>query len=132
MSLNPLYIPLYQLQQYFVDKDTGAPLAGGKVYFYSDVNRTVAKNVYELQGNSANYTFSPLPNPVILSAVGTPVDVNGNDIVIYAYPFDANGNSELYYVVVQNYLGVPQFTRQAVPGVSGGGVPSESLGLIHP
>jgi hypothetical protein len=131
MSLNPQYIPLYQLQSYFVDKATGAPLAGGKVYFYSDVNRTVPKTVYELSSTTGTYTYVPLPNPIILSSVGTPVDNNGNDIVIYAYPYDAFGNSELYYVVVQDADGRPQFTREAVPGISGSGSPSGNSGLFN-
>src|SRR2546428_10063801 len=120
MALDPRYIPLYQLQSYFVDKTTGEPLSGGKVYFYSDVNRTVPKTVYELSSTTGTYTYVPLPNPVILSAWGTPVDNNGNDIVIYAFPFDSLGNSELYYVVVQDSLGRPQFTREAVPNSGSG------------
>lgn len=132
MALNPQYIPLYQLQQYFVDKATGAPLAGGRVYFYSDVNRTIPKTVYELSSTTGTYTYVPLPNPIVLSSVGTPVDNNGNDIVIYAYPFDPVTNeSELYYVVVQDALGRPQFVREAVPGISGSGTPSTESGLFN-
>jgi hypothetical protein len=132
MALNPQYIPLYQLQQYFVDKVTGTPLAGGLVYFYSDVNRTVPKTVYELSSTTGTYTYVPLPNPIVLSSVGTPVDNNGNDIVIYAFPFDpVTGDSELYYVVVQDSLGRPQFTREAVPGISGSGTPSTNAGLFN-
>ena len=132
MSLDPRYIPLYQLQQYFVDKITGAPLAGGLVYFYSDVNRTVPKTVYELSSTTGTYTYVPLPNPIVLSSVGTPVDNNGNDIVIYAYPYNViTGESELYYVVVQDSLGRPQFTREAVPGISGSGTPSGTSGLFN-
>jgi hypothetical protein len=132
MSLNPQYVPLYQLQQYFVDKVTGAPLAGGRVYFYSDINRTVPKTVYELSSTTGSYTYVPLPNPIVLSSVGTPVDNNGNDIVIYAYPYNViTGESELYYVVVQDSLGRPQFTREAVPGISGSGTPSGTSGLFN-
>lgn len=131
MSLNPQYIPLYQLQQYFVDKATGAPLSGGKVYFYSDVNRTIPKTVYELSSTTGTYTYVPLPNPIILSSVGTPVDVNGNDIVIYAFPFDAFGNPELYYVVVQDADGRPQFTREAVPNSGSGSTPGNDANLFN-
>lgn len=126
MSLNPQYIPLYNLQQYFVDKTTGGPLANGRVYFYSDENRSIPKTVYELSSTTGTYTYVPLPNPVLLSSVGTPVDVNGNDIVIYAFPFNViTGDVELYYVVVQDSLGHPQLTREAVPSESAGGIPTE-------
>jgi len=121
MSLNPQYVTAPNLQEYFVDKDSGLPLAGGKIFFYSDVNRTTPKTVYELEGNGANYTYVPLPNPIILSAVGTVQDNDGNDVIIYYFPFDASGNEELYYIVVQNSLGVPQFTRSAWPNPNGSG-----------
>jgi hypothetical protein len=115
MSLNPMYIVAPSLQTYFVDKDTGYPNAGGKVFFYRDTSRTTPKPVYTLQNNAGNYTYVPLANPLILSSVGTPVDASGQDIVIYWYPFDTEGNLDLYYVVVQDNLGVPQFVRQAWP-----------------
>jgi hypothetical protein len=123
MALNTNYVVAPDMQEYFVDKDTGLPLSGGKVFFFSDVNRTTPKTVYSIAGNQANYTFAPLPNPMILSGVGTAQDNNGNDIPVYYYPFDADGNQELYYIVVQNSLGVPQFVRQAWPPASmaGGG-----------
>ncbi len=103
------------LEEYFVDKTSGEPLAGGFVYFYEDDARTVPKLVYELSGAPPNYTYSPLPNPIILSAVGTPQDAAGNNVAIYYYPYDANGNLQLYYVEVFNSGFVPQFTREAWP-----------------
>jgi len=115
MALNPKYVTAPSLQEFFIDKDTGMPLSGGKVFFYVDNNRTTPKDVFEIQGSSSNYTYSPLPNPVILSAVGTMADNNGNDIIPYYYPEDAEGNQQLYYIVVQNANGVPQFTRPAWP-----------------
>lgn len=121
MSLNPKYITAPSLQSYFTDKDTGEPLSGGKIFFYRDSVRTEPKAVYEIQGNAANYTYSPLPNPVILSAVGTIADNNGNDVIPYYYPYDADGEQDLYYIVVQNSLGVPQFTRPAWPNPGAGG-----------
>lgn len=126
MALNPKYVTAPSLQSYFVDKDTGLPLAGGKVFFYRDSNRTELKSVYELQGNQANYTYSPLPNPIILSAVGTIQDNNGNDVLPYYFPFDQYGDVDLYYIVVQNSLGVPQFTRQAWPNPDFSNAPASS------
>jgi len=115
MALNPLYMTSPNLQEFFIDKDTGFPLAGGKVFYYSDVNREVYKPVYMLAGNGPNYSYAALPNPLTLSAWGTTMDNNRNDIRVYYYPYDDLGNPELYYIVVQNSLGVPQWTRQAWP-----------------
>lgn len=119
--LNAKYVTAPSLQMYFVDKNTGFPLAGGKVFFYRDKNRTEPKTVYELQGNAANYTYAPLPNPIILSNVGTIADNTGNDVIPYYYPYDENGEEDLYYIVVQSSTGVPQFTRSAWPNPAGGG-----------
>jgi hypothetical protein len=126
MALNPRYVTAPSLQELFRDKASGEPLSGGKVFFYRDTNRTQLKTVYELQGNQANYTYSPLPNPVILSSAGTMMDNNQNDIIPYYYPFDENGDVDLYYIVVQNSLGVPQFTRQAWPNPGFDNAPSSS------
>lgn len=117
MALNPKFVTAPSLQQYFVDKDSGEPLSGGTVEYFSDENRTVCKAVFQLQGNQANYTYEPLPNPVNLSAVGTIQDNNGNDVIPYYFPFreDNTDTPELYFIVVKNSLGVPQFTRQAWP-----------------
>lgn len=114
---NPAYVFSPGLQDYFVDKDTGLPLSGGFVYFYDDTNRNVLRTIYELSGNPDNYSFVPTANPVQLSAVGTMMDNNNNDINIYLYPYDSAGNIDLYYVVVTNSLGVLQFTRQAWPPI---------------
>jgi hypothetical protein len=120
MSLNPLYITAPSLQEYFVDKDTGEPLAGGYVYFYRDNDRAVPKSVYELEGNASNYTYEALPNPIILSAVGTIQDQSGFDVIPYYYPYDNEGNEDLYYIQVFNANGVPQFTRQGWPNPNSG------------
>ena len=123
MSLNPLYVVAPNIQYYFVDRDTGEPLSQGKVFFYRDVDMVTPKAVYELQGNAANYTYSALPNPIILSSVGTIVDDNGNQVVPYYKPTDENGNQDLYYIVVQNAVGAPQFTVHAWPNPQGGNIP---------
>lgn len=112
---NAQFVVSPNMQDYFVDKDTGLPLAGGFVYFYDDVNRNVLSTIYELSGSPGNYTFIPTTNPVNLSAVGTMIDDDNNDINIYLNPYDADGNVSLYFVRVTNYLGVEQFTRAAWP-----------------
>jgi hypothetical protein len=117
MGLNLKYVPLTSLQEYLVDKDTGLPLAGGKVYFWKDNARTIAKPIYEITGSPPNYSYSVLPNPVTLSSVGTFQDNSGNDIVPYVYPYDTNGNVELYYVTVYSAAAVFQFSREGLPNV---------------
>ncbi len=135
MTIDPRFIACADLQQYFVDKDTGFPLDAGEVTFYSDVNRTIKKPVYMITGSPPSYSFSVLPNPMILSSVGT-FEYNGNDIIPYYFPYegtpdDSNGTVELYYVTVTSktpFL-VPQFTREAwPPNVNNGGDPISDAG----
>lgn len=125
MATDSRFVLAPNLQEYFIDKDTGLPLSGGKVYFYSDVNRSVLKDVYQITGTSGNYDFSALPNPMILSSIGTFQD-SGNDILIYYFPFEGNktsssGKEELYFIRVFNSNDVEQFTRQGFPGPVGTG-----------
>lgn len=112
-----MYYAYTVFEDYFVDKLTGLPLSAGVVTFYKDKDRTVKKNVFQLTGSYPNYSFSVLPNPSTLSAVGTFQDGSGNNIVPYFYPYDADGNIELYYITVTSAAPglVPQFTRQAQP-----------------
>lgn len=121
MSLNPKFVTAPSLQQYFVNKNDGFPLQNAKIFFYRDTNRTEPKTVYELQGNQANYTYAPLPNPVRTNNAGQVVDNDGNIIVIYYYPYDADGNLDLYYIIVQDSLGGEQQIIQAWPNPSSSG-----------
>ncbi len=118
MGLNTQYIPLTDLEGYFVDKDTGLPLANGILYFYSDINRTTPKNVYQLTGSPPNYGYGNLGSVLVLSSVGTVEDQQNNNIIPYAYPYDADQNVELYYIECYNENGVRQFTREGVPNVA--------------
>jgi hypothetical protein len=116
---NPAYVLAPSLQEFFIDKNTNLPLTNGLVFFYEDNNRNVLKPVFELQGdNIGGYTFLQLPNPIILSGAGTIQDNNGNDILPYYFPYDAMGNIQLYYIIVTDQFGSPQFTRSAFPGNS--------------
>lgn len=117
MPLDSRYVIAPSLQEYFVDKDTGLPLSGGKVYFYEDNARTIPKDVFEIVSGSIpnDYSYNVLPNPVTLSAVGTFQNNVGNDIIPYYYPFDDQGNIDLYYIEVYDSGGVLQFTREAWP-----------------
>ena len=118
---NPLYFACFPLQEYFVNKDTGFPLAGGYVQFFSDPAFTVPKDVYQqsLVGGTT-YDYTNLGPVLVLSSVGTFVDNNGDDIIPFLYPYDAQGKVELYFVRV--WSGDPsvqgsvlQFTRQGWP-----------------
>ena len=117
MAIDRRYIEGPSLQSYFVDKDTGLPLANGRIDFYQDDNRTIRKNVYTITGNPPDYTYTPLDNPVTLSAVGTPVDGDGNDVLLLYFPYDADGNIQNYYIEVYDDNGVLQFTREGYPFV---------------
>lgn len=110
------------LQTYFIDKDTGAPLSAGKVYFYSQDNPTVLKDIYQQSESPAGEPlYTLLNNPVTLTSIGTFADDSGNDINVFLYPYlgaptDASRDeSELYYVVVESATGVSQYTRSFWP-----------------
>jgi hypothetical protein len=111
------------LQDYFVDKTTCGPLAGGILTFYEDNARTILKNVYEQTGGPGAYSYLPLPNPLILSCCGTIMDANGNDVIPFYYPYDESASTltvQTYYVTAYsaNQDGSPallQWTRQNFP-----------------
>lgn len=115
MGLDLRYQLAPSLEMYFVDKDTGLPLTNGQVYFYEDNARTIPKPVYQISGAPPNYSYTVLPNPCILSSVGTFQDDSGNDILPYYFPFDEDGNIQLYYIEVYDQNGVLQFTREGFP-----------------
>jgi hypothetical protein len=124
MGLDPRFIPATYFELYFVDKDTLGPLSGGIITFYSDVNRTQLKPVYEISGTPPNYVYTPLPNPIFTNGDGTFSDNAGNNIVPYFFPYvgvpaDNNNTIELYYITVTNSLSVLQFTREGVPNLTG-------------
>jgi hypothetical protein len=124
-----MYIPLFTLEEVFLDKDTALPMAGGVVTFYRDLQRQTLKDVYTISGNPPDYTFTDVGAVLTLGINGTFVDENGDPFVPYAYPYDADGNIDLYYVTVVNSGGVPQFTREAVPYVNSSGItPSTDIG----
>lgn len=133
MALNSNYMIAPSLQSYFVSKDTGLPLTNGYIYFYID-GTNIPKPVYELSGTYPDYTYTVLPNPLPLSSVGTPTDPQGNDIIIYYFPFDGTanipGNVQLYTIAVYDSNGVLQFTRNAWPNFEAGSI-STSDELIN-
>ncbi len=121
IPLDPRFIPAFSIEDVILDKDTGAPLSGGLVYFEQDNQRGVLKPIYQITGTSPNYSFIQLPNPMTLSSIGTFEDSLDNPVIPYFYPYDADGDVELYYVRVTSSEDVPQFTREAVPYIPSSG-----------
>jgi hypothetical protein len=129
-GLNPKYITTSDLQTLLRDKDTGLPLRGGKIYFYQDTSRTTLKNIYELV-DLPSYNYQPLPNPLTLSSAGTVADDDGNDIIIYYWPWEGDPAEDssvldLYFIKVFNSDDIEQFTRSAWPNSAIGGGSSGS------
>ncbi len=118
IPIDPRYIPAFSIEDVLLDKDTGAPLSGGLVYFEYDDQRGLLKPIYQITGTSPNYTFIQMDNPVTLSSIGTFADTLGNPVIPYFFPYDANGDVELYYIRVTNSNDVPQFDREAQPYIS--------------
>lgn len=123
MSISPLYIPLFTIEEVILDKDTGLPLAAGVVKFYRDSQRLTPKVVYQIAGVSPNYSFLSVGTELTLGLSGTFVDLSGDPFVPYAYPYDSEGEVDLYYVTVESEGAVPQFVRQAVPYVNSSDLP---------
>jgi hypothetical protein len=119
MTINTdLLIAAPMLQDYFVDKSTGAPLAAGVVTCYSNTNQSVLKNWYYQTGSApGSYDYLPLSNPLTLSASGTITDPDGNDVIPFFYPVKESDNStpEVYYITVVNSQGTSQFVRYNFP-----------------
>lgn len=120
MAFDSDYMLGPNLQDFLIDAQTGLPMTDGTVFFFSDINRNVPKSVFTIAGNAQNYSFTDIGATVQLSSVGTTTDNNGNDIKIYYYPFDADGNVENYFVQVYDEQGNLEFTRENWPGLASG------------
>lgn len=124
MALDERFIVASDLEQYFVDKDSGLPLSAGTLTFYRDSARNVLKEIYQLSGSAPNYTYTSMGSQITLSSVGTVQNSAGDNEVIYYYPYDSSGNLDLYFVVCENSNGIDQFTREAWPNVTAGNDPT--------
>jgi hypothetical protein len=105
MAINTnLLVASKALSQPFVDKNSGLPLAGGLVFFWQQDNPTTPKVVYARSDDPDAPTFQDgfveLPNPITLNMAGQLCDNNGNIVLPYAYPYDANEDIQLYLVQV--------------------------------
>ncbi|TAL08456.1 MAG: hypothetical protein EPO02_12765 [Nitrospirae bacterium] len=126
-TANPLVVQAPPMSYIFLDKDTGLPMTSGFVFFYRDSARTEVKPVYEL---ASDYTYSVLSDPLQLGANGAFVDANGNQIVIYLYPYlgspsdvTPSNTIDLYYVQIYSTQNVFQQSIAAWPA----GVNTKSL-----
>jgi hypothetical protein len=119
-TINSKFIPLSTIQEQFWDKLTDAPMAAGTLTFYSDISRTVLKDVYAITGTAPDYTYVSIGSSITLSSIGTIDDSLGNNLVPYLYPYegvpdDNSSNVELYYIVVTNSGAQFQFDVPAMP-----------------
>ena len=126
MAIDNRLIALTSLNQFFVDKDTGAPLSGGTLEFYEDADHTTAKNVYKLSGTQPAYSYTSLGAVVTLGADGTAQDSSGNNIIIYGFPYtetpnEASTTLDLYYIVCKDSGGAIQWRRDAIPTITSEG-----------
>lgn len=126
MPLDERYFIAAPLDQYFVDKDTGLPLANGTIQFFRDKARATGKDVYRLTGapDPDTYSYTSIGSTITLSSAGTIVEGN-NNIVIYFYPYDSNGNLDLYYIRCFNADGVEQWSREGWPNVNADNDPTQ-------
>jgi hypothetical protein len=118
MALNTRYLILPQLQELFINKTTGLALANGKLKFFRDIERNVGKDVFVLSGNPPDYTYTNIGNEISLNSVGIP-SVDNDPVVLYLYPYDENGNLDLYYIEAYDENEVLQQTWEGIIGVSG-------------
>lgn len=124
MSLNPLYVPDNTLWELFTDKNLLTFLANGYVKFWIDTARTVGNPVYQLTGSPPNYTY--IQYGFLDTDGGWRVNLNQQgafDSTVYYYPYDSNGNVQLYFIQVYSSDAVVspilQFTREGWPNVAG-------------
>lgn len=132
-SIDQRYIATKSLTEYFVDKATGKPITGGWVEFYKDNDRSSPKLVYQLSGSPPNYTFEALPNPVDIS-VGSLVNGDAPPVIItpYYFPYDENGDLELYYIKIYNEDAILQKELEAwPPDVAGNSSPTDAGNIIN-
>lgn len=120
MALDPKYIPLTSIWQLFTDKDTGNFLRNGYVKFWVDTARTVGKPVFQLTGSPPNYSYIQYG---FLDTDGSwRVDLNDQgalDLIPYGFPYDSQGNIQLYFIKVYNTDDVEQFSREGWPNITG-------------
>lgn len=117
-TLDTDYFLMPPLQQCIFDKTLGTFLSAGIVNFFSDPQLTIKKNVYRLSiGSGTTFDYINVGSTLTLSSIGSFVDENGDNFTPYLFPFDAQGNIQLYYIQVLDSNGSPQFTINAYPNI---------------
>lgn len=119
MAFDTRYIAAYNIEDVLLNKDTGQPLTAGKVYFEVFNQPGIPKPVWQVTYSSGIYTYTELPNPMILSSIGTFEDALENPVIPYFYPYDGEGDIQYYRVRVLSSGDVEQFVRDPVPSVPG-------------
>lgn len=127
MAIDPSKLICPAIFQNFIEGKNGQPLAAGVITFYRDADQVTLKDVYQQTGTPGNYVYTAVNNPLTLSAAGTTVDVNGNDILLFFYPWDETDENvfDPYFITVYDQFGQLQFTRSNFPFV-----PQEEPGPI--
>lgn len=111
MALDSRYFTSIVLQQEFIDKDTGLPLSSGVVKFWRDAARNVSKDVFSLSGSPPNYTYVNEGPEITLTDTGV------FEKAYYYYPYNANGDVDLYFIDWYSATNVLQDSREAWPNV---------------
>jgi hypothetical protein len=120
--LSAQYVWLPTLEAYFVDKDTGLPLASGYILFYEDTQRSVGKPVFQLTGSPPDYYVIEYGFYNLTGAWQITLDADGTiDQPIYFYPYDSNGDVQNYFIQIYNSGGVLQRSLENIPNIPGGG-----------
>ena len=90
MALNPRFLISPNIQENFISKDTGLPMAGGSLRFFHDSSRQEPKSVYVLTGAPPNYEYLNIGNEVTLNSAGAASYDFGSgatDVKLYYNPF---------------------------------------------
>ena len=118
MSLNPDYILSPPIEQVFVDKDTGELLDDGYLLFFEDNSRSLPKKVYQITGAPPNYSFTEY-GFLDIPSNGWRVNLTDTGVLdrsLYYFPFDINGDTQLYFIQCYSVGDILQFSREAFPG----------------
>lgn len=102
----------------------GLTLANGTIIFEDEFGNP--KNWYYQTGTGTGpFSYVAGANPLTLSAAGTFIDVSGNDVIPFWYPYSESDNTILqpYFIQVYDQFGTFQFPRTNFPFTAGGKLP---------
>lgn len=119
MTINPQYMLAPSLQMYLVDA-AGNPLIAGTLKFFVDTDRSLPKDVFTISGTPPDYTYTDIGSVVAMNGNGTFSDNDGHIVLPYYYPFDAEGNLQLYFIEIYDSLGSLVNTVEGFPNFESG------------